>query len=152
MQRMRLLWLVVAVGCGSRAPTPTTGGSAAPHQPPPIDAAVPAALPLDQDLDRLATRSLELLESLGQAFVTAGEDCAAATGKLGALSTRHADVIAANAKVLQDGREMQLKLALRRYDDRFQAAAKSIMQSKTLAACAKDDGFARAFDQLAGAR
>jgi hypothetical protein len=146
MHRMRWL-LVVALGCGSHPPAPT---EPAPHPHAVVDAAVPDAGPLDQDLDRLATRSLGLLDELGRAFATVGEDCTAATAKLGELSTRYADVIAANAKLLQEGREMQLKLALRRYEERFLAAAKLVMESKTVAACALDDPFTRAFGRLAG--
>lgn len=115
-----------------------------------MDAAVAVvdAKPLDQDLDRLATRSLMLFDTLVQRFAIAGEDCGKAVQQLDEVVGTYADVIEANAKVLHDGREMQLKLAMRPYVDRFNATAKALMQSKTVAACALDAAFVKAFDQL----
>jgi hypothetical protein len=140
---VRLL-LLLMFACGH----PTTNAP-----PPPKDAAVATIpKPLDQDLDRLAERSVVLYDDVLGAFSAAGEDCAAASGKLDAIAKQHAEVIAANAKVLHEGRQMQLKLALRRFDERFQKAAQAIVQSKTIAACWQDPGFARALDQLVGPR
>ena len=146
---MKRWWLLLAIGCGNPHAPPT------PPPPPPhavVDAAPPPvdAAPLDQDLDRPATRSLSLFVDIDRAFTATGEDCPAATTKLDDLATSYADVIDANAKVLHDGREMKLKLALRRYEDQFQTSAKAVMESKTLAACWQDAAFARAFDRLAG--
>jgi hypothetical protein len=142
--------LLLVLACG-HPPTTPGGGSGRPIAQP-VDAGAPPidAGPLDQDLDRLATRSLALFVDIDKAFTTAGEDCAAATTKLGELATAYTDVIDANAKVLHDGREMQLKIALRRHEDKFNASAKAVMESKTLAACWQDVTFARAFDRLAG--
>ena len=117
---------------------------------PPTDAA-PDAAPLDRDLDRLAERSVKLYQDVVRTFEASGEDCAAAAVKLAELTKTYADVVAANAKVLHDGRAMSLKIALKRFDDQLDQAAKSIMQSKTLAACARDPAFARAFDALVAA-
>lgn len=151
---MKALVLAVLLGCGpAHQPPPTTGSQHA--SPQPADAAPVAVVDagsLDQDLPRLATRSLGLLETLVERFTIAGENCGDAVRQLDELSGTYADVIAANSKVFLDGREMQLKLALRRYDDRFQEAARAIMKSRTVAACARDDAFAKAFDKLAGNR
>ena len=146
-----LLLLVIACG-GSRPPTPPTGGSgsAGPIAQAP-DAGIPDG-PLDQNLDRLAERSVALYADIVRAFDATGENCAAATAKLGDITRSHADVIAANAKVLHEGREMSLKIALRRFDDQFQKAAKLIVQSKTVAACHLDEGFTKALDELVGKR
>ena len=38
--------------------------------------------PLDQDLPRLATRAVQMLQAIAAALDAAGEDCAVATGKL----------------------------------------------------------------------
>jgi hypothetical protein len=143
-------WLLVSlIACGH--PAPPSAGSASP--PPPSDAAVAAVTgPLDRDLNRLAERSVDLYDDMLAAFSAAGEDCAAAVTKLDAIAIKHAEVIAANAKVLQDGRQVQLKIALRRFDERFQKAAQAIVQSKTLAACWQNPTFARSLDQLVGPR
>jgi hypothetical protein len=156
---VRLLLALIIVACGSKpppAPPPPTPGSGSVEvpPPPPVDASTAAIseAPLDQDLDRLAERSVALYGEIVKAFEAAGESCATATVKLGEITRSYADVIAANAKVLHEGRHMQLKLALRRFDDQFQRAAKAIVQSKTVAACFKDEGFARALDELVGKR
>ncbi len=142
--------MLFVIACGPRAPAPLpVPGSGAPIAQPP-DAA--AGGPLDQDLDRLAERSVALYVDIVRAFDAAGENCAAATAKLGEITRTHAEVIAANAKVLQEGREMALKIALRRFDDQFQKAAKAIIQSKTVATCYQDDGFTKALDELVGKR
>lgn len=136
--------LATSLGCGSRPPPSPSGGAVQV-----ADASVDAP-PLDQDLPRLAARGVKLYEEVARAFEAAGEDCAAATAKLGALTKAYEDVVAANAKVLHEGRGMQLKLALRPYDAQFNAAAKAVMGAKTLPACSQDPAFARAFDELVG--
>jgi len=138
------LAIVIALGCGSHPPA-----TEATRPPPPVDAAVDAA-PLDHDLDRLAARSVEMFDALARVLGAAGDDCAGATVQLGQLEARYADVIAANARVLHDGRELQLKLALRHYDERFQAAAKRVMAAPVLVVCARDAGFTAAYERLAG--
>jgi hypothetical protein len=144
----RVRWfLLLFIACGHPSPPPGSGSAIV------KDAAVaPVDAPLDQDLNRLAERSITLYDEVLAAFSAAGEDCAAASTKLDEIAKRHADVIAANAKVLHDGRQLQLKIALRRFEERFQKAAQAIVQSKTLAACFKDPNFARALDQLVGQR
>jgi len=72
--------------------------------------AAPGAL--DQDLPRLAQRATTLYQEVASAFATAGVDCAAATARLVALQQTYADVIAANAKILHDGRARELRAAL----------------------------------------
>jgi hypothetical protein len=151
MRRMwRVAWFaLVAVGCGSQtATTPVTTGSA----PAPADAAVIAdAAPLDRDLPRLAARSVKLYQAILEAFRAAGEDCAAATARLRSLQAEYAEVVAANAKVLYEGRTRDLEAALAPHDAVFDAAARQIMSAPTLAACVRDEPFARAFDELVGA-
>jgi hypothetical protein len=139
----RLAIVITLAGCGSHPPS-----TEATRLPPPVDAAVDAA-PLDHDLDRLAARSVEMFDALAR-VLAAGDDCAGATARLGQLEARYADVIAANARVLHDGRELQLKLALRHYDDRFQAAAKRVMSAPVLVVCAGDARFTAAYERLAG--
>lgn len=141
-------WLFLLVACGH--PSPPADKPA----PAPADAAVATidAGPLDQDLPRLAERSLALYDDVIAAFTVAGEDCAAATSKLDAVAAKYADVLAANAKVLHDGRQAQLKIALRRFEERFQKAAQAVVQSKTIAACWETPAFARSLDQLVGPR
>ena len=149
----RALWFVVLLAaCPSPAPAPpkppnikTAGsGSAAP----PPDAAPPGAL--DQDLPRLAARATKLYQEVAAGFTAAGEDCPAATAKLGALQTEYADVIAANAKVLHDGRARELRAALEPHAEHLDAAAKSIVESKTMKKCSPDRAFADSFDKLVG--
>jgi len=153
MSRARSLAVVLGLsagGCGSaRAPVPPpTTGSAAP-----ADAALApdAPLALDRDLPRLAERAVRLYEDVVARFRVVGEDCAAATTALRELQGTYADVVAANAKVLHEGRGRDLKAALAPHDARFDAAAKQLVASPTLARCATDAAFAQAFDDLVGA-
>lgn len=148
-----LLSIVLLAACGNKATPP-----AVPAAPP--DAAVDAALPadaslatgpLDQDLPRLAGRSVALYEAVVAAFRAAGADCTAATKRLGELRTEFADVTAANAKVLHDGRARELKAALVPFDDKLDAAAKEIVGAQAMAKCTSDRAFTRAFDDLVGA-
>jgi hypothetical protein len=137
-------WLLALCAC--RAPAahePTT-------PPPPPPKVVDAGTPFDQDLPRLATRSLAMYTALAGAFAKAGTDCAAATTALGALEKEYADAIAANAKVLRDGRAKELREALAPHQGDFDAQAKAIAGAPTLAACERDKPFADAFDRLAG--
>jgi uncharacterized protein (DUF4415 family) len=153
----RMLWAaLVAAACGScsspttpKVPTPGSG-----H--PPADAApavvVPAdAAPLDHDLPRLAERSVKLYQDVVAAFQAAGEDCSSAATKLNELRQTYADVVTANATVLHENRARELREALKPHEAQLDAAAKAIMESKTLSKCAQDGTFARAFDELVGA-
>lgn len=150
MSRWLVLAIVVASACGPKpdATRPDPGAGRLAHAPP-ADAA-PAPPALDQDLPRLATRALELYSAVASAFVATGEDCAAATAKLGALATTYADVVTANAHVLHAGRARELRDALAVHQEAFDTAAQSIVKSKTMAACAPDHAFEQTFDRLVG--
>jgi hypothetical protein len=154
---MRGLLLILLVACGTKSTPPV------PPTPPP-DAAIDAptaaiapdappasASPLDRDLPRLAQRSVALYEAVVATFRTAGADCAAATKRLGELRTEYADVTAANAKVLHEGRARDLKAALVPFDDKLDAAAREIVGSQTMSKCTSDRAFTRSFDDLVGA-
>jgi hypothetical protein len=144
----RMMWLAaaVAVGCSGKPPP-----AAKPVEPAPVTAVADAgvdAAPLDQDLQRLAERSLAMYQAVAKAFAASGEDCKAATSQLGQLATQYRDVVTANAKVLKDGRAKQLRAALDPHNDEFDRAAKAMMQSPTMSKCSQDRAFARAFDEL----
>lgn len=147
---LRMMWLAaVAVACSGKPP-PT----AKPVEPAPVVVAADAAVdagPLDQDLPRLAERSLAMYKAVAKAFADSGDDCKAATSRLGQLATEYRDVATANAKVLQDGRAKQLRAALDPHNDEFDRAAQAVMQSPTMSRCAQDRAFARAFDELLAA-
>ncbi len=137
--------LLACAGCGNPGPgTPAIAGPAAQ----PADAGVPDALPLDRDYDRLAERAVALYDAIAEAFRAAGEDCAQATSRLGGLAATYRDVVAANAKILHEGRARELKQALGKHGDRFDAAAKAIIESPAMARCSEDPAFTRAFDDL----
>ena len=140
---------LLALGCGHPAPPPRQAGTAHVAAAPPDAAALP--LPLDRDLPRLAERASQLYVDLAAAFASAGEDCTVAIARLAELRGRYADVIAANAQVLRDGRAADLRAALAAHEDESSAAAKAIVESKTMAACAKDRAFTQAFDDLVAA-
>lgn len=137
---MRIAILVCAA-CSQRA-TPASQPVAVPSDAPLVDA------PLDRDLPLLAQRSVKLYQDVVAAFAVAGEDCAIATARLGELATIHADVVAANARVAQEGRTAELQVALRPHDDILSSAAKAIMHSPTLASCARDPAFGAAWESL----
>lgn len=136
--------LLAALACGPRPPQPAPTGTS--HVAP-ADAAVTA--PLDQDLPRLAARTLAMDQDVAKLFAAVGEDCAVATAKLGAFegATYH-DAVAANAKVLHDGRAKELRVTLEPHAEPIDFAAKSIAQSATMAKCSADVGFEKAFDAL----
>ncbi|MGE0871571.1 MAG: hypothetical protein AB7P03_23630 [Kofleriaceae bacterium] len=143
----RALVVVVMLGCGARTqPAPPSQPIAEPA--PPIDAAPAEPLPLDQDLPSLARRALQLFEQLDQALAASGQDCAIATAKIRELVTAYGDVIAANGKVVREGRQAQLKQALAPYDAQMDAAARSIAGSPALASCVQNAEFTAAFDAL----
>jgi hypothetical protein len=159
MPRVRSLAPVIACGalviaCSALALACSGSPPAPPRATPPpvaivIDAGPPPdARPLDQDLPQLVERSLAMYRNLAAAFAASGPDCAAATARLGELATRDRDVVAANAKVLHDGRAAELRAALERQGAAFDESARAIMQSPTLASCAQDPAFAKAFDRV----
>lgn len=142
----RVMWIAAAaLACSGRS------GSAPPAPPAarivPADAAVDAP-PLDQDLPRLVERSLALYQDIAKAFAEAGDDCGVATARLRELTSRHREVVAANARVLHDGRARELRAALDPRSDAFDAAAAAVVQSPTMSRCAQDRAFVRAFDEL----
>jgi hypothetical protein len=145
-----VLALWIGAGCGT--PAKPGSGSAAPPPPAPPRAAAPPADPngLDQDYPRLADRAVKLYEAVADAFRAAGEDCAQATSRLDAIAAANRDVVAANVKVLHDGRARALKQALAARGDQLDAAAKSIVESPTMAKCSQDPAFTKAFDDLVG--
>lgn len=152
MRALSIAVLLAAAACprSSAPPKPPGAGSGAGSaSAPPADAAAPSGA-LDQDLPRLAERATKLYQDVAAAFTAAGADCAAATAKLGSLQTAYADVIAANAKVLHDGRARELRAALEPHADLLDAAARSIVDSKTMKTCSPDRGFADSFDKLVG--
>lgn len=142
--------LSICAGCGNPAPPrPLSGGAPDPAGAPVPDAALPdAPPPLDRDYARLAGRAVVLYEAIAEALRAAGEDCALAAAGLGALAATHGDVTAANAKILHEGRARELRPALAAHGDRFDAAAKAIIQSRAMAACHRDPAFTKAYDDL----
>jgi len=141
-----VLWVALLLcGCGNHRPAQQTTRVAPPVDAPaaPVDAG-----PLDQDLPRLARRALEMTQNVAAALAAAGDDCAVATQKLGELRDAYADVVAANAKVMHDGRAKEMRAALDPLHAQFDAAAQAIMGSKTLPKCSQDPAFAKAFDAL----
>ena len=112
------------------------------------DAAVADTPPLDQDLPRLVERAIAMYQDIAKALTASGTDCAAATAKLGQVTAGYRDVVAANAKVLHDGRAKELKAALEPHGDAFDAGARAIMQSPTMSKCSQDPAFTKALDQL----
>ena len=140
------------VGLSACPPAAAPVEPAKPTQPtpPPPDAA-PPPVALDQDLPRLAQRATTLYQEVASAFATAGVDCAAATTRLVALQQTYADVIAANAKILHDGRARELRAALEPHAEALDAAAKAIVDSPTMSKCSQDRTFTDTFDALVGA-
>ena len=91
-----------------------------------------------------------MYRALSTALTESGEDCAAAVAKLDALSAEYADVIAANTKVIHDGRGAELRAALAPHETELAQAAKQVMSSPTIAHCVEDSAFIGAFDRLVG--
>ena len=143
---LRVMWIAVAVACSGKPPPPAQPVASTPA-PAVADAGVDAA-PLDQDLPRLAERSLAMYRDVASALAASGEDCKAATDKLGQLAAGYRDVVTANARVLHDGRAKQLRAALDPHSEDFDRSAQAIMKSPTMSKCSQDRGFARAFDEL----
>lgn len=142
---------LVAIGCGHAAPPPP------PPPPPPrvaVDAGVrpDASVALDQDLPRLAERALQMYQDWQRALAEANGDCAVASAKVNALADAYADVIAANAKIVHAGRDrvLEMRAALQPHEAEFDAAAKAIVQSDTMAKCHSDADFAHAIDRIGG--
>jgi hypothetical protein len=152
MTTPRAIVLVIALAACPR-PAPESATPITPAAP--ADAAVPLDAgpppPLDEDLPRLALRGVELYEELVRVFAESGKDCPAAAAKLRAMQPTYADVVAANAKVLHAGGAKSLRAALEVHAARFDAAAKSIASSDTMAECSDVREFTDAFDALVAA-
>ena len=151
------LW--ICAGCGTPGPAKPPGGG--PVAPQAADAGGgdagggggggAGAVPLDRDYGRLADRAVAMYEAVAEAFRAAGKDCPKATARVGELTAAYRDVVSANGKVLREGRARELKQALAKHGDRFDAAAKAIIESETMATCTEDPAFTKAFDDLVGA-
>ncbi|HEX7836173.1 MAG TPA: hypothetical protein VF469_01855 [Kofleriaceae bacterium] len=139
-----MIWIALAIACSGRASRPS------PAQPAPVapaDAAVDAT-PLDQDLPRLVERSLAMYQDVAGAFAASHDDCAAATARLRELAGRYRDVALANAKVLHDGRDKELRAALGPRSVEFDAAGAAVVQSPIMSKCSRDRAFGKAFEEL----
>ena len=150
---MRLIAIAFAIAIAaviacSGKPPPARSAEPSPAAAVADAGAAADAAGLDQDLPRLAARSLVMYQDVAQALAARGEDCAAAAGKLGRLAGTYRDVVTANAQVLHDGRAKQLRAALEPHGEAFDRAAQRIVSSPTMAACSQDPAFARAFDKL----
>jgi len=141
---LRVLWIAAAIACSGRSSGPP------PAQPAPVAAADAAveATPLDQDLSKLVERSLAMYQDVARAFEASQGNCAAATARLRELAGRYRDVAVANAKVLHDGRDKELRAALGPRGEQFDAAAAAVVQSPIMSKCAQDRSFGKAFDEL----
>lgn len=143
-----MLALALAAGCGNHSKPPATGASGSAAAP---DAGPPPGPPgLDRDYARLADRAVKLYEDVAEALRASGEDCAQATARLDELAATNQDVVAANVKILHEGRARELKAALAKNADRLDAAAKGIVDSQAMTMCAHDTAFSKAFDDLVG--
>ena len=141
---LRVMWIALAIACSGRSPGPT------PAQPAPGAAADAAldATPLDQDLPKLVERSLAMYQDVAKAFGASRDDCAAATARLRELTGRYRDVALANAKVLHDGRDKELRAALGPRSGELDAAAAAVVQSPIMSKCSQNRAFGKAFDGL----
>ncbi len=133
-------WIIAALAACGGAASPPTVAPVAPIAPP------PAPLPLDRDLPRLVTRSLAMYQDVAAALAATPTDCAAATARLDQLAARYREVVAANARVIRDGRAAELRAALAPRDAELGAAAAAVIHAPALAACASEPAFGRALD------
>ncbi len=140
---MRVASLLALLACGQPIAVKVT------PPPPPSDAAIamtPDAppTPLDQDLPRLAASALAMQRDVARALGAA--DCATTTAQLLELRARYAEVAIANAKVMRDGRALDLRHAVEAHQGDFDAAARAIAEAPALARCAADHAFVAALD------
>jgi hypothetical protein len=143
----KVLPIVLVAACGSTTPAP------APAAPPAAVTSAPAPagpVPLDQNLPVLATRATQLYQSVAKLLVT-NTECDKATDRLVELQAANADVVAANNKVLHEGRAKDLRAALESHAADLDAAAKDIVGAPLMRACSQDRAFTDAFDSLVGA-
>ena len=116
-----------------------------------IDAAPQPPRALDQDLPRLATRAVELLQAVTAALDAAGDDCALATAKLGEVQQTYADVLAANAAIVHANRKRELEAALATQRAALDAAGAALFHAHAMSQCVADPAFAAALDRALGA-
>jgi len=93
-----------------------------------------------------------MYRALATALTEAGDDCAAGVAKLDALSAEYGDVVAANTKIIHDGRGAELRAALAPHEAELAEAAKQVMSSPVISHCIEDTSFVAAFDRLVGGR
>src|SRR4051812_49262265 len=126
---MRRVVIALAIAC-SAPPAPVT-----PERPHPV-AVVPDAAPdappppLDRDPTRLAARAVDMMRAGAPAFADRGEDRGAAAAKLDAIRSDFADLLAANAAMLADGRRGELKAAIAPRQADLDAAATAVFGAK----------------------
>lgn len=139
-------FVLLLAACSSSSP------ATRPAPPAPAEQTAAAEpVTLDRDYPRLAERATQLYREVAGVFDVAGENCPAATTKLSELQRTYADVVAANAKILREGRARELRPALAAHEQELDASAKAIVESKTMATCSQDKAFTNAFDELVGA-
>src|SRR5262245_33961072 len=128
---LRWAWLALVIGCGHPS-TPVTTGTGSQSA-----VRADAAIPLDEDLPRLAERMLKLYKDWQQAFAEAGTDCALATTKLDVIVKANTDLLAAMRRVMRAGHAkiQALRKEREKYDAEIDASAKAIFESPTLAKC-----------------
>jgi hypothetical protein len=144
----RVIWIAAVLACGGRSSDRATVSPVAPPVATPDAGAPVDAAPLDQDLPRLAERSLAMYQDIVKAFTASGQDCAAAITRMHELTARYRDVATANARVVHDGRAKQLREALAPHSAELDAAAAAIFHSAVMSACGQDAAFSHAFDEL----
>ena len=146
---MRRVVIALAIAC-SAPPAPVT-----PERPRPVvvvpDAAPDAPPPpLDRDPPRLAARAVDMMQAIATALVDSGEDCAGAAAKLDTIRGEFADLLAANAAMLADGRKAELKAAIAPRQADLDAAATRVFGAKALVACVHDAAFTHSFSLTIG--
>jgi hypothetical protein len=148
---MRRVVIAALIACSGHPPTepvgPGSGSAIAVIADAAIDAPPP---PLDRDPARLASRAVAMMQAVAAALSDSGEDCAAAATKLDAIRGEFADLLAANAKMLADGRKADLKAAIAPRQAELDAAATTVFATKAIAACVHDATFTRAFSLAMG--
>ncbi|HET9626724.1 MAG TPA: hypothetical protein VFP84_35420, partial [Kofleriaceae bacterium] len=92
--------------------------------------------------------SLAMYRDVAAALAQSATDCAAATTRLHQLATTYRDVALANAKVIRDGRDAELRAALAPHDDELGRAAEAVMHAPTMSACVGDAAFTGALDDV----
>lgn len=139
MSRAALVLAIVA-GCGGARPAGGGGG-----EPPSVDAGVDAAIPLEEDVPRLAARAADLLVALAEAIVAGGE-CPAVAARARAVLEAHAEVRAAAAAADAAGRGPAVDAALEAHAARIATASAGM--PAVLERCAGDPALAEALTPL----